>query len=158
VREAIDGETVRLLLSAKPLEYDQIKTDLANTLRVLPYYDQVWISGDTTDDDSVLNAYGTRWHIDRTTLGLTTSDELTGEDGTLSIGEADHLYDNFAVTYGQPPLSEVKVDGSLSWTQSGSGTIDLTYAIYNVFKAHKTIYTHPQSGVISSLTGDGLLS
>jgi hypothetical protein len=158
VPESIDGETVRLLFSATPMDYDTIKADLADTLRVLPYYDQVWISGDTEDDDSVLNAYGRRWHIGRTDLALTTSDELTGEDGTLSIGEADHLYDNFEVTYGQPPLSEVKVEGSLGWKQSGSGTVDLTYKIYSVFKSRKTIYTHPQSGVISSLTGDGLMS
>ena len=158
VPESIDGETVRLLFAAKPMNFDEIKAGLASLMRELPYYDQVWISGDTQDDDSVLNAYGRRWHIGRTDLALTTSDELTGEDGTLSIGEADHLYDNFEVTYGQPPLSEVKVEGSLSWTQSGSGTIDLTWAIYNVFKARKTIYTFPRAGIISSLTGDGLKS
>ena len=64
---------------------------------MLPYYDPIWITGDRDDPDAVLNGYGAQWHIDRATLELTHSDELDGEDGTLTIGEADHTYDDFSV-------------------------------------------------------------
>jgi hypothetical protein len=166
VPESVDGETVRLLFAARPLNFDGIKADYAETLKVLPYYDPVWISGDLSDPDAVLTGYGTRWHIGRTTLELTHSDELTGEDGTLTIGEADHLYDDFGVSYGEPPLDRVNIEGTLAWTQGGIGEIDLTWRIQSIFDQHKNIYARgihgitgkSGSGVISSLTGDGLMS
>jgi len=166
VPESIDGEAVRLLFAARPLGFDALKADYAETLKVLPYYDPVWISGDLTDPDAVLTGYGTRWHIDRCTHELTHSDELTGEDGTLTFGEADHVYDDFSASYGEPPLARVNIEGTLAWTQGGVGTIDMTWRIQSIFDQHKSIYargTHgvvgrPQSGVISSLTGDGLMS
>src|SRR4249920_496772 len=103
VPESIEGEAVRLLFAARPLNFDETKKAYAETLKVLPYYDPVWIAGGLTDPDAVLTGYGTRWHIDRTTLALTHSDELEGEDGTLTIGEADHLYDDFSMSYSEPP-------------------------------------------------------
>jgi hypothetical protein len=156
--ESIDGEAVALLFSAKPPNFDSIKATYAETLKVLPFWDPIWITGDTENPDTVLNAYGCRWHIDRRTLALTHSDEVTGEDGTISVGDADHLYDAFSASYSNPPLSRVDIEGSLGWTQSGTGTIDLTWNVYDICLFQKSIYTHPKAGVISSLTGEGLMS
>jgi hypothetical protein len=158
VPEAIDGEAVRLLFAARPRNYGIVKRDYAETLKVLPYYDPVWISGNLDDPDAVLNGYGAQWHIARDTLEVTHSDELDGEDGTITIGEADHTYDDFSASYAQAPISRVDLEGTLSWTQAGNGTIDLTGAVYNLARATKSIYVHPLSGVISSLTGEGLIS
>src|SRR5580765_2168740 len=158
VPESVDGEAVRLLFAARPLGFDDIKRDYAETLKVLPYYDPVWIAGGLDDPDAVLTAYGTRWHIDRNTHALTHSDELVGEDGTITIGEADHTYDDLSVSYTEPPLAQVNIEGTLAWTQGGSGTINLTNRIQTAFNFKKNIYTWPRSGVISSLTGDGLMS
>jgi hypothetical protein len=158
VPESIDGEAVRLLFAARPLGFDATKAAYAETLKILPYYDPVWIAGGLTDPDSVLTGYGTRWHIDRCTHVLTHSDELTGEDGTLTIGEADHHYADFSASYSEPPLARVDIEGTLAWTQGGTGTIDLTWRIQHAFDFEKSIYTWPRSGVISSLTGDGLMS
>jgi len=166
VPESIDGEAVRLLFAARPLDFDAAKASLAETLRVLPYYDPVWISGNLSDDDAVLTGYGARWHIDRVTLALSISDELEGEDGTLTFGEADHLYDDLSLSYSEPPLNRVEIEGTLAWTQGGIGEIDLTWRIQSIFDQHKSIYARglhgvvarPQSGVISSLTGNGLMS
>ncbi len=158
VPEAIDGEAVRLLWAARPPDYENIKLAYAETLKVLPYYDRVWITGDTENADTVLSTYGAVWHIDRGSLELSTSDELVGEDGTLSFGEADHIYDALSLSYSGKPLSRVDVDGTLAWKQTGAGQIDLTQRVYQAFKAHKTIYTAaPRSGIVSSLTGDGLI-
>jgi len=160
VPEKIDGETVRLLFMAKPPNFDSIKSDYADTLKVLPYWDSVWFLGDLTDADAVFDAYGAQLHIDRVTLELTHSDECEGEDGELLIGEADHTYDNFDVSYTDPPLSQVDIEGTLTWVQSGTGTIDLTKRITQEFKDQKTIYAYVDSytGLITTLTGDGLMN
>lgn len=157
VPESIAGEAVRLLFAAKPLNYDATKADYAETLKVLPYYDRIWITGED-DADTVLNAYGAQWHIDRTTLEVSHSDELTGEDGTLTFGEADHIYEAMNASYGQPPLSRVDIEGTVAWSQTGRGTIDVTGAVFSASAIKKSIYTHPRGGVISSLTGNGLMT
>jgi len=158
VPEQLDGETVRLLFMARPPNYDSVKSDYAEGLKVLPYWDPVWFLGDLTDADAVLDAYGAQWHIDRVTLELTHSDECEGEDGELLIGEEDHTYDNFEVSYTDPPLSQFEIEGTLTWRQTGSGTIDLTRRITQAFKDEKTIYTFVDYGLITTLTGDGLLN
>jgi hypothetical protein len=159
VPESIDGETVRLLFTARPIGYEGVRDELAATLKVLPYWDTVWITGDTEDADNVLEAYGVRWHIDRRTLAVTVSDELVGEDGTLSFGESDHVYDALAIGYTGTPLGQVDIDAELAWTQGGSGTIDLTERIYNAFMAHSyLVVAHPTSGIVQSMTGEGLAS
>jgi hypothetical protein len=159
VPEAIDGETVRLLFTARPTGYEGVRDDLAATLKVLPYFDRVWVTGDTEDADNVLETYGARWHIDRCTLAVTISDELIGEDGTITFGEADHLYDGISIGYAGAPLSQVTIEGTLAWTQGGSGVIDLTERIYNEFQKHNSlIVAHPKSGIITTMTGEGLAS
>lgn len=159
VPESIDGETVRLLFAARPKGYEGLRDDLAETLKVLPYWDVVWITGDTEDADNVLEAYGARWHIDRTTLEVTTSDELIGEDGTLSIGEADHLYDDLTISYTGTPYSQIDIDVSLSWKQTGSGTIEITDQIYQVASKHYDLaISRSKWGVIQTMTGEGLAS
>ena len=160
VPEQLDGETVRLLFMARPLDFDSVKSDYATTLKTLPYWDPVWFLGDLEDADAVLDAYGAQWHIDRVTLALTHSDECEGEDGEMLVGEEDHTYDNFEMSYTNPPLSQVDIEGTLTWTQSGAGTIDLTKRITQEFKAQKTIYAYVDSytGLITTLTGDGLMN
>lgn len=169
VPESIDGEAVRLLFAAKPPDYDEVKRDYAESLKVLPYYDPIWLAAGEDDPDAVLNGYGAQWHIARDTLALTHSDELVGEDGTLTIGEADHTYDTFSASYSQPPLSRIDLEGTVAWRQTGHGWLDLTWDVYSLCVVHGSLYrmnvdvrsgggTIPKlkSGVISSLTGDGL--
>ena len=159
VAESVDGESVRLQFTARPPSYEALRNALAATLKVLPYWDPVWITGDIEDADNVLATYGARWHIDRRSLALTVSDELIGEDGTLTFGEADHTYDDVSVSYTGVPLSQVDIDATLAWTQGGTGTIDLTERIYNEALKHSDfIVAHPSSGIIQSMTGEGLAS
>lgn len=159
VPRSIHGETVELTFTARPIGYETLRDDLAATLKVLPYWDAVWITGDTEDADNVLEAYGARWHIDRRSLDVTISDEVEGEDGTLTFGEADHAYSELTISYTGTPLSQVDVDAELSWTQGGTGTIDLTESIYNAFLEHSYfVVAQPKSGIIQSMTGEGLAS
>lgn len=158
VMKQMDGEVVRLQFVAKPADYETLKADLADSMKVLPFWDPVWIASDLDDPDAALKAYGARWHIDRTTLDVDTSDELVPEDGTITLTEDDVLYSSVGQTYTQKPKLKGKFKGTLSWSQTGKGTIDLTERIQSLFGADKSLYKNPGSGVLSTLTGDGLKS
>lgn len=162
VESEIDGELVRLEFLARADDFEDRKADLADTLKVRPRYDPVWVeqaTGDTastiTNVDSVLEGYSALWHIDRVTLEVTTSDVIEGEDGTVEFTEADVLYDGVSVTYAGKPVNKIKGTGTVSWTQEGEGSIDLTKTLVQAFKAAGSPYKYP---LISSLTGEGLLS
>jgi len=157
IPERVEGEVMGLLFRARPIDYEGAKAALADTLRVLPFYDPVWISGDLDDDEAVLNAYSAQWHIDRTSLEVTISDDLVGEDGMIEIDEATHTYDDLSLSYSDTPKLKAKFTGALDWVQSGAGTIDLTSRISSKFKEQKSIYNAvAKAGIISSMTADGL--
>lgn len=155
VPENVAGEVWRVQFVARPPDYQDQKEALAASLRVLPWFDPVWLQEDIGDPDAVLETYPVAWHIDRTTLAVTTSDIIDGEDGTVEIGEADHFYDDIDVSYGDPPLRRISISGTVQWTQSGSGDIDLTHELVTAFQAAGSPYPYP---LISSLTGDGLFT
>jgi hypothetical protein len=153
VPEQLANEVVRVQFVARPPDFIAQKEALADSLRVLPWFDPVWLQEGEDDPDTVLEAYPRRWHIHRTTLEVTTSDIITGEDGTIEIGEADHFYEGIDVSYSDPPLRRVDIKGNVSWAQTGSGDVDLTTEMVNAFKAEGSPSPHP---TVSSLTGDGL--
>lgn len=151
-------ETVQLNFTAQPNNYVAAKRDLAKGLTVLPYVDPVWLTTSAIAPDTVLETRSLLWHIDRLTLDVTTSDILVGEDGTIDV--TGHRYDSVRVAIGQPPITRVHGKGTVSWTQQGSGTVDLTSKAYGLFAAAKSIYGGSVLGnkyIVSTLT-DGLKS
>jgi hypothetical protein len=150
-------ELVQLNFVAQPDNYAAKKKEIYDGLADLPYSDPIWYSAGTPDADTILETISALWHIDRTTLEVTTSDILVGEDGIIEIGEGDHRYDTMEVTIGQPPITRVNVIGSVSWTQQGSGTVDLTSKTNQLFRDATSNYggTLGYDSVISTLT-DGL--
>ena len=150
VPEDLHAEIVRLNFVARPTGYDTAKRALADTLRVRPYWDPVWILEERMEDpDTVLEARTQLWHIDRVTHAVTVSDIISGEDGTLAI--ADHDYSSLSVRYGAPPVRSVKVDAEVSWDQIAEGSIDITNELLAAFAAAGS-----PAGVVSSYTGQGL--
>jgi hypothetical protein len=174
------GEIVELQFLARPDDFIAQKAALADDLKVLPYYDPVWFDS-TVTPDTVLEGYSALWHIDRTTLELTASDIIRGEDGTITIGEDLALYDNFEMSYGSPPLASVAVSGSVSWDQQAAGVLDISQSVLNAFKEQSgtaygrtlantsylnSIYTPYKyssgsisgGGIVQVLSGGGLLN
>lgn len=171
-------EIVRLEFLARPEDFFAQQAAIANSLYVLPFVDPVWITTKNANDpDVVLEAYSALWHVDRTSLVVTTSDIIEGEDGTITIDGATAFYDDFDLTYSQPPLNAVAIEATVSWTQQGDGQIDITDRICGAFAdagSPKIIATtlpngltlSPASvggnvttgggGLISMLVGDGL--
>jgi hypothetical protein len=126
---SIFEELVTLEFVARPIDVVAQKEALAETLRVLPYYDEVVIDKARRDDpDVVLEGYTKIWHYDRETHVITVSDEISGEDGLVEFlcANGDVLYDGLGLTLTSGPLSSVDVNAEYTWTQQGFGTVDLT--------------------------------
>lgn len=157
-------EIVQLQFLARPDDYTAQKSALIEAMKVPPWYDPIWIAADVSAD-TVLETYSSLWHVDRTSLILTASDILEGEDGIVTVGEDKSFYDAFALTVGDAPLVAVTVSGEVEWQQRGDGTIEATDAIVKAFAAAGSPYTSSfltyaddsgGGGLISCLCGDGL--
>lgn len=145
---------VTLNFIAKPSNYDAQKIALANTLKVLPYYDPIFISPDSWNDpDTVLEAYSALWHTDPVTHVVTLSNTLVPEDGVVEVLETEHFYDGMQVTLNQTPLRQVTMTATIPWTQSDEEgrVVDLTNRI-------KRAFGDDINGVIRSYTMEGLIS
>ena len=128
---SIFEELVTLEFVAKPSDVVAQKEALANTLRVLPFYDEAVVDPQRRDDpDVVLEGYTKIWHYDRETHIMTVSDEITGEDGTVTFDGVSEdgkiLWDGLGLKLSSGPLSRVDVVADYTWTQQARGTVDLT--------------------------------
>jgi hypothetical protein len=142
------GEAVTLVFNARPIDYAAQKNAVADGLRALPFYDPVFVDpAKRADPDAVLEGYSARWHVDRTTLAVSASDILVGEDGLEVFTEDDVFYDSVAVKLGQPPLAAVTVVADVAWTQSpAAGTIDFGARSFASFTGGSLLSSWPKSG------------
>lgn len=160
------AEVVTLSFVAKPLDFTDQKFALAETLKVLPWYDPIFIdpklrpstdtSGQQTGDpDVVLEGYSQLWAIDRLTLELSTSDILNGEDGLEVFTPDEFTYDSLQIELGEPPLTSVHVAESVNWSQAATGSIDFGERWFDCWTGGSIISGWPQKG--SSLAGGWLV-
>src|SRR5215475_9360136 len=124
-------ELVTLDFVARPIDVVAQKNALADTLRVLPYYDATLIEESRrTDPEVVLEGYTAIWHYDRETHVITISDEITGEDGLVVFDASDDankvLYEGLGLSLTSGPLAQASVSAEFNWTQTSAGTVDLT--------------------------------
>jgi hypothetical protein len=158
VPTSIIEELVTLEFVARPIDLVAQKDALAQTLRVLPYYDEVVIDKNRrTDPDVVLEGYSAIWHYDRETHVLTVSDEITGEDGLVEFDGASEdgkvLYDGLGLTLTSGPLARVDVKAEFTWTQQAQGKVDLTqYLVANW--PNEPAYATPGTITSFSFTAD----
>lgn len=143
-----------ITVRARPDNYETLKAALADTLRVEPYWDPVWISPDLLEDsDFVLQARTQRYHCDRVTHALTVSDLLVGEDGTLEFDATDGVVaDSVNITYAGAGKSRAHVRAEINYTQRALGTLDISKELVAAFGAVGT--THP--GMVSSYSWEHL--
>jgi hypothetical protein len=120
----INQELVTLVFTARPANFVSRKAAKAESLKVRPYYDPIWINPNSLDDpDTVLEARSALWSIDRVTHEVDISDVLVGEDGIEDFQPDDVPYDSVKINLGETPLRSISVDASINWTQSASGTL-----------------------------------
>jgi hypothetical protein len=143
----IFAEVVTLQFIARPVDYLSQKQAIAETLKVLPYYDPVWIDKTKWDDpDTILESYSKAWHIDRVTLQASISDIIYGEDGTQEFKEAESFYDSVSVTFAQAPQTQVAFDGSVNWTQAASGNVKMPDISVSCFNGDQWMSDWPKNG------------
>ena len=153
VPERASEEIVTLTFIARPPNYTTIKQGVAEGLRVLPWFDPVWIGTDRrSDPDVALEARTALYHIDRLSLAVTVSDIVAGEDGTVNIG-GNYYRDSLDMRYTQIPARAVRVNAEMTWTQEAEGAIDISRPICDAFGEAGTTLTNR----ISTFTGEGLL-
>lgn len=135
----LQNELVKLSFIARPPDYTDQKEDLAETLKVFPYYDPMFVSaGEEDNPDKVLEARAALWHIDRVTHEVSASSIIEGEDGTITVTEADAFYDALKVTLGDTAARRCKVTTSVAWTQSGRGLFEISKQIARAFDGADT--------------------
>jgi hypothetical protein len=141
------GEVITYELIARPINYPTLKAALAETLRVLPFYDEIFIADEMREDpDVVLEGYSALWHIDRTTHEVTVSDVLVGEDGVETFDPADIPYHSLSISMARVPLSSVTVKGSVPWVQTGTGTFSFGPVRWQSADAASTAQGWPKVG------------
>jgi hypothetical protein len=120
----IFGELVALQFLARSPTFIEDKQRVAETMKIAPYYDPVWLDLAHRDEpDAILEGWSSLWHVDRTTLVTTASDILTGEDGTIDFA-GNAWYDSLKLKVGQPPLTDIRVEANVKWTQRSAGLLN----------------------------------
>lgn len=139
---------------ARPSNYAAQKHALANTLRVLPYWDPILLSPDSwQDDDTVLEGRSALWNVDRATHAISITDVLVPEDGVLEFQPTDFFYDGMSMTLQESPLRSCTVTATFPWKNSGSGSLALGPMIISNWPGRE-----PKYGLIWTFTMQGLVS
>jgi hypothetical protein len=140
-------EKITLQFQARSPNFIQNKQALAETLKVLPFYDPIFIETAKRDDpDTILEGYSSVWHIDRITNDITTSDILVGEDGNVEFLEGQAFYDSVSLSLGQPPLTNVRMEATVNWTQRSSGFISVPDVIMSSYTGGSLLSDWPKPG------------
>lgn len=141
------NETVTLQFLARPNDYLAQKQTIANGLMVKPYYDPIWIDPTKlTDPDTVLETYTTMWHVDRTTHTVSISEIIFGEDGTEEFNFEDAFYDSVSISFAQSPQTQVVFDGTVQWTQTGTGVIPMPDVSVSAWNGDQIVRDWPKPG------------
>lgn len=118
------AELVELKFNARPHEYIRLKQTVAETLKVRPYYDPVFLDDASRDNpDAILEGWSKLYHIDRITHTISASDILEGEDGTVTFTQSQGFYDSVRMGLGECPLDVVQVQANVQWTQRSIGLL-----------------------------------
>lgn len=148
IPNAFNQDLITLEFTAKPIDYADQLDDVAASLRVLPYFDPIWISPDKWEDPSVvLEAYTKLWHFDRLTHEVTTSDIIVGEDGTEVFDEDDVPADSVQTSIGQAPFNRVSVEANVAWKQVWEGSsVKLAEGLHSTIHGSSIISNWPKPG------------
>lgn len=154
VPENLNKEIISVEFQARPDDFVAQKLAFAETLKVVPFWDRVWVPVDHDNDpDVVLESRPALWHIDRVTNVVSISDINSGELGPIVLGESDLFDDAFSIAYDSEPTKRIDVSATVTWDQKRKGSIDITDHLLDAFAAKGS-----KKGQVSSYTGEGLES
>jgi hypothetical protein len=146
---------VTVNFTARPPDFVEQKTALAESMKVAPFYDPIFLSPQRwADPDAVLEGYSVMWHIDPVTHVVTTSDVLVPEDGVIDLDEDEIFYESMSLSLQQPPLSVVTIEATIPWNQIYTQDINLRQTVLTSAAAY---FENERTGLVMSYTMSGLL-
>lgn len=147
------GNLVTVTYVARPGDIEDLKSALAETLKVHPWWDAAFVdAARRADPEAVLDARTARWHIDRVSHAVTISDTITGEDGTIDFA-GEFIRDSLSVQVGEPAVRRVHVEMQADWEQKAKGGgINLSPMLLSAAQAAGS----GNGIVIETYTGEGL--
>ena len=141
----IIANAITYVYHAQAERYDENLRLLADSMRHLPEYDEIFIAFDRRDDpDVVLEGYSKLWHADRFG-GLSASDVLEGEDGTELFTEDDQPdHSTFRAEVDQNLLPSATCVMPVTWTQTHVGYIDTGSRAFASFNGESVVSAWPK--------------
>lgn len=117
---SLAGPTIELEFVAEPEDSEDKLRAFAEPLKVLPYYDYLYVpEGSEDDPNEVLEARGALFDFDRKTHAISLTDFLEGER-VIDVGDR-HDRDAFSLSPGEPPVSRARMLVSCEWEQRARG-------------------------------------
>lgn len=140
--KVMGDESVRLEFSAEPDHSKDQLEKLQESLKVHPYWDELFVSSLDEKHDAIefLDARSDLYYWDRITGELSLSNLFVGKKTWDLSNEV--LKDSLKVTLGEIPLSAITVNVIAEWTQKAEGHFDVSHKIAR----------HFSGGMINTLT------
>lgn len=146
--QEVSGPTVVLDFIAEPPDYAQRKQDYTRaSLKVAPAYDPVLLDVTKRDDpDAIIQYYPEHFSIDRRDWTTSSSDDLVGEDGIEVFGVDEVFWEGMSTNVGEPPVTSVPMDISVTWPNAASGTIDMDESTHVSYTFKSLLSGWPKTG------------
>lgn len=127
------ADVITITLVAKPIDYTEQRLAIAAGLRVLPFFDPIFIDEKSREDpDTALEGYSALYHVDRVTHQVSISDVIAGEDGVEEFTPNDVFYDGVSLELAEAPLMVCEVDATVNWVQCDhTGVIEFRKEQFN---------------------------
>lgn len=125
VPDDLFAEIITVKFVAKPKNFLAIQMEVADDLKVLPFYDPLFFdkgvaeegTPEEADPNKVLEGYSKLWHVDRVDHSVTVSDIIAGEDGVEEFGADEVFYDSVQIRIAGAPVIVSEVEGTVRWVQ-----------------------------------------
>lgn len=120
----LNDDLVELQFITRALNFISLRQALADSLKVLPYYDPIFFDPTAQNDPlSVIEAYSKAFHVPRTNASdWTVSDILEGEDGVETFTQDDVLHESVRIDLRDVPMTAVRIDSNVNWRQTFRST------------------------------------
>ena len=120
----LTNETVRIQYIGQPEDWDTVQDTFLDTLKVAPFFNQLYIPDDRRDlAEEILAARPDLLHWNRSTNALTLSNIIEG--GSFINLAGNIIEDTVRMYIGDPPLKAVDITVEAQWEQVGQGTVDV---------------------------------
>lgn len=145
----LSTETIMVEYIAQPSDWEQVQDAFIQTLKVSPYYNELFIADDRRDNPSeILQARSSLLYWDRATNQISLSDIVEGSQ-TVDLGK-NVIYDTVRSEIADPPLNKVNVIVEAQWEQFGIGEVDAGLAIKEQFT--NTAIATPEINTLTPLS------